>query len=110
MWGKKLLQIQGVKVAARALCNEVIKGAADRGCYEIVYRLAKAKWPDGGVQGIPAEMRDYCAGGDSVRVQISRAGAGLFTGKIINKELTGLMNSGPGDLVREFLDGPRVSG
>ena len=105
---KKLLQIPGVRVAVRALSNEVIKVASDRGCYEIVYRLAKAKWLDGGVQGIPAAMRDYCAGGDSVRVQISRAGAGLFAQKIINKELTGSMDSGPGDLVREFLDGPLV--
>ena len=78
---KRLLQVPGVRVAASDLSDEVIKRAADRGCYEIVYRLAKAKWPDGGVQGIPAEMRDYCAGGDSVRVQISRAGAGLFTGE-----------------------------
>ena len=64
----------------------------------------------GGVERIPAEMKAYCAGGDPVRVQISRAGAGLFAQKIINKELTGSMDSGPGDLVREFLDGPRVGG
>ena len=105
---KKLLQIPGVKLAARALCIGVIKLAADNGCYEIVYILAKAKWPDGGVERIPAEMKAYCTGGDPVRVQISRAGAGLFAQKIINKELTGSMDSGPGDLVREFLDGPRV--
>ena len=105
---KKLLQIPGVRVAARALSNEEIKDVSWRGYYKIVYMLAKAKWPDGGVQGIPAEMMDYCGGRDSVRVQISRAGAGLFAGKIINKELIGSMDSGPGDLVREFLDGPRV--
>ena len=38
---KKLLQFPGVRVAAHALSNEVIKGAADRGCHEIVYRLQK---------------------------------------------------------------------
>ena len=53
-------------------------------------------------------MRDYCAGGDFVRVQISRVGVGLFAQKIINKELTGSIDSGPGNLIREFLDGPRV--